>query len=234
MGSWEGVVSPRPEVGPTSEVGPTPEVGLTHQMGLSGTGVLFTLGEKPVQIRYSLGPGTSAVIYFGVPSSSTSSFRLKKEFKCHAMIFCGHMVIGLEIFLVVFTQEDTSLWDFPGLQFCPQQLGKRNVFRIKVLKIFTCHISSQANMGGPLLGLPLQCRLKGAGPAKARSWSRETDLKTKGMCRKPNNWWADSPRSGKKRLREERRLSLTGPAHSVSVDHSSASQDAVLVESLDA
>lgn len=46
MGGWEGVVSPRPEVGPTSEVGPTPEVGLTHQMGLSGTGVLFTLGEN--------------------------------------------------------------------------------------------------------------------------------------------------------------------------------------------
>lgn len=48
------------------------------------------------------------------------------------MIFHGHKVIGLEILLEVLAQEDTSLWDFPGLKLCPQQLGeKENVFRIK-------------------------------------------------------------------------------------------------------
>lgn len=49
-------------------------------------------------------------------------------------------------------------------------------------------------MGGPLQGLPPQCRLKGAEPAKARSWSPRTDLKNQEYVQKAQQLGSTQPK----------------------------------------
>jgi hypothetical protein len=71
-------------------------------------------------------------------------------------------------------------------------------------------------MGGPLLGLPPQCRLKGAGPAKARSWSPGTDLKTKNLCKKAQQLGSRQPKISEQEVsRRKTVVTQTGPARSL-------------------
>lgn len=96
-----------------------------------------------------------------------------------------------------YTRRHKSM-GFPWPAVLPSAAGEKKCFQNKSFKNFHVpHFQSSKHGWASAGAASIQCRLKGAGPAKARSWSRETDLKTKGMCRKPNNWGAESPRSGK-------------------------------------
>lgn len=72
--------------------------------------------------------------------------------------------------------KDTSLWGFPGLKVCPQQLGpggEKTSFQSKFfLKKIFFHMSyfQSGKCSWTSADAP-ECRLKGGRSAKARSWN---------------------------------------------------------------